>query len=168
VVKVAAIGVVLAGLGWAGAAQALAIPATEVQTMTLACQVATAYLGYVNKQDVQALQNLFVEGVNYTGPDGTQKSNPADIAAGYAQGFKNMGTPWQFKLANAVPFGDDGCLLEFGFDDPKNNAITLSAVDRFRVNPQGKVTQFLPYFASDHIQKVMANISKHKTDAKKQ
>jgi hypothetical protein len=69
-------------------------------------------------------------------------------------------------LANAVPFGDDGCLLEFGFSDPNNDSISLSAVDRFRVNDQGKVIQFLPYFASDHIQKVMANINKNKTDAK--
>ena len=80
----------------------------------LACRISRLYLEYVKAQDTAGLADLF--------PDGTElrrarrqasSAIPPTIAGGYDRGFKNMGKPWEFRLENVLPFGTNGCLLEF-------------------------------------------------------
>lgn len=136
----------------------------DKSTEPLACRISKLYLHYVKAQDVAGLRDLFAPGTNYTGPSGAKLDDPAEIAAGYDRGFKNMGKPWQFKLEHAVPIGENGCLLEFGHKTNEPNArFTLSAVDHIEVNTEGRITRFLPFFASSEIPRVLANINRHKT-----
>ena len=128
----------------------------------LACRISKLYLHYVKAQDVAGLRDLFPSGVNYIGPAGVRVSDPEQIAAGYERGFKNMGKPWQFKLEQALPFGSNGCLLEFGHKTNEPGAdFTLSAVDHIEVNAEGQITRFLPFFSSTEIPRVLANINRH-------
>jgi len=129
----------------------------------LACRISKLYLQYVKAQDVAGLRDLFPEGTDYTGPSGAKSSDPDDIAAHYDRGFKNMGKPWQFRFAHAVPIGENGCLLQFGHKtNEPNTDFTLSAVDHIEVNADGRITRFLPFFASSEIPRVLANINRHK------
>jgi taurine dioxygenase len=132
---------------------------------TLACRICRLYLHYVKSQDVEGLWDLFPEGTRYNGPDGALLSHPDPIAAGYARGFANMGTPWKFKMERVLPFGGEhGCLLQFGHKTNEPGAdFTLSAVDHIEVNDQGQITRFLPFFASTEIPRVLENINRHKT-----
>jgi taurine dioxygenase len=134
---------------------------------TLACRISKLYLQYVKAQDVEGLRDLFsAPGVNYIGPDGKALSDPDVIAGGYDRGFRNMGVPWQFKLEQVLPFGGNGCLLEFGHKTNEPDAqFTLSAVDHIEVNAEGQITRFLPFFASTEVPRVIANINRHKTEA---
>jgi hypothetical protein len=145
---------------------------SDSDKLTHACQVAKDYVGLVNKQDVKGLENLFAQGADYTGPTGASSGDPAVIAAGYKHGFDNMKGPdgkpiypSKFQIDNLLPFEKDGCLLEFSMWDDKANKFVLSAVDRFRVNEQGKVTQFLPYFSSAQLPKINAQIERIKASA---
>lgn len=132
----------------------------------LACRISKLYLHYVKAQDVAGLRDLFPEGMDYVGPDGKRLSDPEVIAAGYDRGFKNMGKPWEFKLENVLPFGENGCLLQFGHKTNEPGArFTLSAVDHIEVNSQGQITRFLPFFASSEIPRVLENINRHKEKA---
>lgn len=135
-------------------------PAFAAPAQTSACKVAEAYLGHVNRQDVAALKALFPAGTTYVGPDGTTLSDPDRIAEKYAGGFRNMGTPWKFRIENLLPFGSDGCLLEFSKYVPETDSWRLAAVDRIRVNAKGQVTYFIPYVSSLQIRETMANIAK--------
>ena len=132
----------------------------------LACRISKLYLQYVKAQDVEGLRDLFPAGTRYNGPDGQPLDDPDKIAAGYHRGFSNMGTPWQFKLENVLPFGSNGCLLQFGHktNEPGTD-FNLSAVDHIEVNEQGQITRFLPFFASTEIPRVLENINRHKAHA---
>jgi taurine dioxygenase len=133
---------------------------------TLACRISKLYLHYVAAQDVEGLADLFPDGTNYIGPDGKRLSDSKAIAGGYDRGFRNMGVPWKFKLEQVLPFGENGCLLEFGHKTNEPGAdFTLSAVDHVEVNAEGQITRFLPFFASTEVDRVIANINRHKTDA---
>ena len=158
-----------ASLEKGAAARAVAARAAMVKAKsseTLACRISKLYLHYVKAQDVAGLRDLFSAAPNYIGPSGAKVSDPDEIAAGYALGFKNMGKPWQFKLENVLPFGSNGCLLQFGHKTNEPNAdFTLSAVDHIEVDGEGHISRFLPFFASSEIPRVLANINRHSAAA---
>lgn len=143
------------GLGTNGVA------AAEAQ-LTPACKVAKTYLERVQARDVDGIQSLFAENTDYTGPGGNVLHDPAQIAVGYRRGLENKdASGWEFRVVNLLPFNDNGCLMEFATAFDKPGEFSLSAIDHFEVDSNGKISRFLPYFASNHVSRVVAHINKN-------
>jgi hypothetical protein len=145
-----------------GVAPKAGVTAAEVQ-LSPACKVAKTYLERVQARDVDGIRNLFAQNTNYTGPDGSSLSDPDQIAVGYKRGLENKdASGWEFRIVNLLPFnGGVGCLMEFATAFDKPGEFSLSAVDHFEVDSNGKISRFLPYFASNHVQRVVAHIEKN-------
>jgi hypothetical protein len=132
---------------------------------TKACEAARAYIRLVNDQDWRGLRQLFAETTDYTGPTGARLSDAESVANVYKLAWSAEDNyPTEHQIENIVPFGDDGCLLEFGWIG-ENGETILAAVDRFRVDEDGRITCFLPYFASSQLDKIVPRINRLKAMA---
>jgi hypothetical protein len=137
------------------------------EKLTKACNTAHTYLEYTKKLDSKALRTLFADKVDFVGYDGQTVTDPDKVAAGYEEGFtriRNSDYPSKFELNHLLPFDKNGCLMEFSYFDQKKNKFVLAAVDHFEVDEQGKITRFLPYFASSELPRISAHIAKIKEE----
>jgi hypothetical protein len=126
----------------------------------LACKAALDYLECVEARDAKGMRALFADVIEYYGPDGVFRSDPAEVEALLLAGWEtpNPQYPTKNKLANLLPFGERGCLMEFGWLNEETGGVIFAAVDRFEVNDAGKITFFLPYFATSQLGKILPQI----------
>jgi hypothetical protein len=137
------------------------------EKLTKACNTAHTYLEYTKKLDSKSLRTLFADKVNFVGYDGQTVTDPDKVAIGYEEGFnriRHSDYPSKFELNHLLPFGKNGCLMEFSYFDQKKGKFVLAAVDHFEVDEQGKITHFLPYFASSELPRISAHIAKIKEE----
>jgi hypothetical protein len=122
--------------------------------LTPACRAASLFIDYLNSRNFEAIGRLFADPTDVTGPDGSKYHRGADVVAFMGRGFKAMTTHWRFKIANVVPVGKNGCLLEFEVseDDGPFEAV---AVDHIELNAEGEIIRFLPYVAANRTAKTV-------------
>jgi hypothetical protein len=137
-------------------------PSTEAlrEDLTPACRAAKAFLACLNAQDAKGIRALLADRVEMVGPDGRIYADPAEFEAIEERGFSNMDQPWRFELVNLLPFGANGCLMEFTVSSHPGMVFVPGAVDHFQVDAAGKVVRFIPYIAASWAHQAVANISK--------
>lgn len=143
-------------------ADAAATETLGTNELTPACRAGSLFLRYLNAQNSEGIRGLFAETIDAVGPDGLTHHDPAEFAALEERGFRSMEHPWRFQIVNLVPFDKNGCLMEFSVSDKETGPLSPGAVDHFEVNPEGKITRFIPHFAASWVTKAVANIDKAK------
>jgi hypothetical protein len=122
--------------------------------LTPACRAASLFIEHLNSHNFEGIGQLFADPTDVTGPDGSKYHRGAEVVAFMRRGFKAMTTHWRFRIANVVPVGKNGCLLQFEVseDDGPFEAV---AVDHIELNSEGKIIRFLPYVAANRVAKTV-------------
>jgi hypothetical protein len=138
--------VVLLGSGPAFADSSTSEPAQE--HLTPACRAAESYIELANAGKFVQMGNLFAEKVDYIGPDMMARSSRAEVAKLYAgQAEVYHGASPRARVLRLAPINGNECFLEFEFLNlMENPPASVSGVDHFTVDTEGKVIRFRPYF----------------------